>query len=475
MCRFPRSESSLKKSELFSYDSSSNLENSERNDDITQESLFQNSISDLKVSEKQPTLNEPALREQSLDQSKTIQTNSIIEMTHLFNRIRVVNQKLLTDFRRFAVHANSAYCHAFVDEANYEIVIYLRGDDHQRISYLLFPSWSKYLPVTDATVHREMYLQVSQGVELMMKKIDDLLVKYFASNFKICFVGHALGGAYALLAGLNYLENRVDHRVKIYSFGAPRVGDSIFADYVSNQMKTGRLDVYRITHTNDPYVHFPTFWWPFLFMHSEEEYWIGFDGMIYQCPKEMGHESQSCSNSAASQRYNIIPSVNAMYGPYFGITMRTSYALITGLLWKYEQNKVMQKNLWPEIGLDKILSRILTFGAPKIGNNRFSVLIDQIAIHLRVTHGNDHVSHFPDDSMKWKHSGAEIWLQPSGNCDCPENPYFYWDCNNLLNPEELKYETNMECNAGQSITKVSDNLFHNGPYFGVIMGDCKGL
>ncbi|KAG9296491.1 hypothetical protein G9A89_015083 [Geosiphon pyriformis] len=158
---------------------------------------------------------------------------------------------------------------------------------------------------------------------------------------------------------------------------------------------------------------------------------------------------------------------------FIGHGIGGAYALITGLLWKFEQSRVWQKNLWPGIGLDKIRSMILTFGAPKIGNNKLSTLIDQITTHLRVTHGNDHVPHFPDDSMNWKHSGVEIWLQPSENCECPEDPYFYWDCNNISNPEERTYETNMECNAGQSITEVSDDLFHNGPYFGVTMGDCK--
>ncbi|KAG9296483.1 hypothetical protein G9A89_015075 [Geosiphon pyriformis] len=203
------------------------------------------------------------------------------------------------------------------------------------------------------------------------------------------------------------------------------------------------------------------------------------DGIAF--PDEYVHVNQQWLQDIESIFSNLIQDIRNNLHAYSNIKsiyfighgIGGAYALITGLLWHYEASKVMQKNLWPEIGLDKIWSMILTFGAPKIGNSQLSALIDRTLLYLRVTHGNDYVPQFPDDSIKWKHSGAEIWLQPSENCECPEDFYSYWDCNNYSNQKEGTYETNMECNAGQSITKVSNGLFHNGPYFGVTMGDCK--
>ncbi|KAG9296735.1 hypothetical protein G9A89_001367 [Geosiphon pyriformis] len=126
---------------------------------------------------------------------------------------------------------------------------------------------------------------------------------------------------------------------------------------------------------------------------------------------------------------------------------------------------------------------IFTFGAPRVGNRHFSYLLNQAIEHRRFTHGNDHVSHFPSSSMGWKHFGTEIWIEPLGNCDCPDDPNTYWDCNfislsidqrNLWINSQYS-EENMGCNAGQSISEVPGKLFHNGPYFGTEMGNCENI
>ncbi|KAG9285744.1 hypothetical protein G9A89_003423 [Geosiphon pyriformis] len=161
-----------------------------------------------------------------------------------------------------------------------------------------------------------------------------------------------------------------------------------------------------------------------------------------------------------------------------------AYASIAGFQWAIERYVITNGNLWPEINLHGINQNIVTFGAPRIGNNAFSVGLNRVIYHYRITYGNDHVPHFPLAARGWKHFGIEIWIEPLNTCDCPEDQEKYWDCNN----SELtrgrarqdwitgKYSNeNKECNAGQLIDKVPDQFFHNGPYFKVEMGNCESF
>ncbi|KAG9294518.1 hypothetical protein G9A89_008629 [Geosiphon pyriformis] len=161
------------------------------------------------------------------------------------------------------------------------------------------------------------------------------------------------------------------------------------------------------------------------------------------------------------------------------------YASIAGILWTIQRYGIYKSKLWPEIDLNKIGHHLITFGAPRIGNSRFSRFANKAIRHYRITHGNDHVPHFPSDSLEWNHFGVEIWIEPLENCNCLDDdvnfhPYSYWDCNNQLLErtqrqiwlEKLTSE-NMECNKGQSIINVPDDLFHDGPYFDIRMGVCS--
>ncbi|KAG9286917.1 hypothetical protein G9A89_000046 [Geosiphon pyriformis] len=161
-----------------------------------------------------------------------------------------------------------------------------------------------------------------------------------------------------------------------------------------------------------------------------------------------------------------------------------AYASIAGIRWAIQRYEITQSKLWPEIDVNNIGQQIITFGAPRIGNNQFSNFANDIITHHRITHGNDHVPHFPRDLLKWKHFGFEIWIEPLENCNCSDDvnfhPYSYWDCNNRLlklTQREIWIEKwnseNMECNGGQSIINVPDDFFHDGPYFDIRMGDCS--
>ncbi|WP_347331536.1 lipase family protein [Marinimicrobium locisalis] len=72
-------------------------------------------------------------------------------------------------------------------------------------------------------------------------------------------VGHSLGGALAALAADWVRKNNASLRVKLYTFGSPRVGLEMFA-----KTSTTRLlaqNIYRVYHKTDPVPMVPT--WPF--------------------------------------------------------------------------------------------------------------------------------------------------------------------------------------------------------------------
>ncbi|KAG9307847.1 hypothetical protein G9A89_023412 [Geosiphon pyriformis] len=171
---------------------------------------------------------------------------------------------------------------------------------------------------------------------------------------------------------------------------------------------------------------------------------------------------------------------------FVGHAIGGAYASIAGLRWAIQRYEITQLNLWPEINMDEMGQHIITFGAPRIGNSRFSRFANGVIDHHRITHGNDHVPQSPLDPLKWNHFGFEIWIEPLENCDCPDDAnfhrYSYWDCNNQIlqgTQRQIWIENwaseNMECNKGQSIINVPDDLFHDGPYFDIRMGVCTDI
>ncbi|KAG9296756.1 hypothetical protein G9A89_001388 [Geosiphon pyriformis] len=175
------------------------------------------------------------------------------------------------------------------------------------------------------------------------------------------------------------------------------------------------------------------------------------------------------------------PKVNSIL--FVGHGLGGAYASIAAIRWSIERFEIIKNNLWPNINLSATGEGIFTYGAPRIGNRYLSDAFNLEIVHRRFTHGNDHVPHFPSSSMGWKHFGTEIWIDPLSNCDCPDDPNTYWNCNFItlsINERELwvksQYsEENLECNAGQSISEVPGKLFHSGPYFGVEMGNCEAI
>ncbi|KAK7461704.1 hypothetical protein VKT23_008130 [Stygiomarasmius scandens] len=140
---------------------------------------------------------------------------------------------------------------------------------------------------------------------------------------QIITVGHSLGGAISTLAAMSLLiKHRKDitgrREVKNYSYGAPRIGNKVFAEFVNSQLGD---KAFRVVHADDGV---PTMIPRELgYHHHGIEYWQSNDPAsednLYQCSAE--GEDPRCSASVPSG------GVNTAHMSYFGILATTPFCL----------------------------------------------------------------------------------------------------------------------------------------------------
>ena len=98
-------------------------------------------------------------------------------------------------------------------------------------------------------VHRGFQLALNQVWEKVHKIVIDYRSKH--PRMEICFTGHSLGAALAVLAFSRF----ADLDISLYTFGCPRVGDGAFRDRVLSNPGRG---IYRFVNYNDAVTHVPT-------------------------------------------------------------------------------------------------------------------------------------------------------------------------------------------------------------------------
>ncbi|KAG9289093.1 hypothetical protein G9A89_022402 [Geosiphon pyriformis] len=159
---------------------------------------------------------------------------------------------------------------------------------------------------------------------------------------------------------------------------------------------------------------------------------------------------------------------------FIGHAVGGAYATLVGQLFQIQKDLGILYKLMP--------FQVITFGAPRVGNPSFarSTNLNKSRI-LRVTHGNDHVPHFPIGIQgMMAHSDPEIWIKPiSNDCNCEDNN----NNNNNNNIREEYYvcraaaidRESQICNGSQTFSDVPEDFVHQGPYFGILMNNCEGF
>ncbi|KAI8819386.1 Alpha/Beta hydrolase protein [Fimicolochytrium jonesii] len=133
----------------------------------------------------------------------------------------------------------------------------------------------------------------------------------YGTDYTITVTGHSLGGATSVLTAIDivdWLGDSAGKTLKLYTYGEPRVGNSIFANWVSTLPFASH--VYRITHTTDIVPHLPPK--SFGFQHHREEFWISKNGDLNSCNDANGEDPQ-CAGSV------FIPTIDAHLNGYFSM------------------------------------------------------------------------------------------------------------------------------------------------------------
>jgi hypothetical protein len=130
-----------------------------------------------------------------------------------------------------------------VNESDYRPV---SQDPRPALAHLSFVS---HLFAEPCLVHQGFQLALNQ----VWEKIHTLVTDYRRQrpDAEICFTGHSLGAALALLAFSRF----ADPNISLYTFGCPRVGNAAFRDRVLSNPAKG---INRYVNFNDAVAHVPT-------------------------------------------------------------------------------------------------------------------------------------------------------------------------------------------------------------------------
>jgi hypothetical protein len=109
-------------------------------------------------------------------------------------------------------------------------------------------------------VHRGFQLALNQ----VWEKVHSVVTEYRRTHphAEICFTGHSLGAALAVLAFSRF----ADPDISLYTFGCPRVGDGGFRNRLLSNRGRG---IYRYVNFNDAVAHVPTE--SLLYRHTPEK------------------------------------------------------------------------------------------------------------------------------------------------------------------------------------------------------------
>ncbi|KAJ2809011.1 hypothetical protein H4R20_000434 [Coemansia guatemalensis] len=144
-----------------------------------------------------------------------------------------------------------------------------------------------YITGASINVHSGFLDSVRGVIDRLAQHLEQLMSDY--PDYMVIFTGHSKGGAEAVLSALDLVRSieGLRQRIRVWTFGQPRVGDVQFASLYNQQL--GAV-TYRVTSFGDPVVAMPP---SFLFgyCHHNLEIWLmNNEGDIY-----VGQNRTGCS------------------------------------------------------------------------------------------------------------------------------------------------------------------------------------
>ncbi|KAK1225708.1 hypothetical protein PQX77_011328 [Marasmius sp. AFHP31] len=183
------------------------------------------------------------------------------------------------------------------------------------IDYILFPGAPKGTRVHDGfqLEHGKTAINIKQEVEKLMELYD---------IHKIYTIGHSLGGALAILDGLYLSLQFPDASVETIVYGAPRVGNAQFADFVSSELH----DLTRVNNKKGkiyPIPALPPRWLGF--KHPQGEMHFLKLGSAVHCDGEDNDIDDQCTARTVHEPVLATGNLLDHLGPYEGTHMGTIY------------------------------------------------------------------------------------------------------------------------------------------------------
>ncbi|KAJ1945466.1 hypothetical protein FBU59_002297 [Linderina macrospora] len=200
------------------------------------------------------------------------------------------------------VFSPAAYGFVAHRSSSKEIIVSFRGstvlmDWIQDFSFLPV-AWPK--SIEGSKVHNGFLSGYTSAADGIKKTLQDLTAKY--PDYKIVVTGHSLGGAVATVATTDLLISHPEWKSKmeLYTYGEPRVGNPVFANWLSSQ----NIPIFRVVNRGDMVPQVPTRWMGF--EHHTQEVWYSSSS---KDPVFCGGESlenDKCQNSLSPIQLSII-------------------------------------------------------------------------------------------------------------------------------------------------------------------------
>lgn len=141
-----------------------------------------------------------------------------------------------------------------VGTLNNDLVVMLRG------TASIFDGLTDgHIGMTNSACGCPVHAGFNNCFDTLLTQLQPFFTQYNKPFNTVHCVGHSLGGALATLTASWLKQNRIASDVKLYTFGSPRVGTSMFSSKLTRNIGAG--NIYRVNHKTDPVAMIPI--WPF--------------------------------------------------------------------------------------------------------------------------------------------------------------------------------------------------------------------